>query len=116
MPMLRNIFIVFAFVLWILPLGVFIKPIDEKKVCDGKRAICMCSFKGQAKTGVVKQFLLKHIPSSEKNTPSGNGNYLVFDFNQINSMASSGFSNNTSNLYFLIAYKPIEHVPKAQLL
>lgn len=31
------------FFIWILPLGVFIKPSQEKKICGGQRAICMCS-------------------------------------------------------------------------
>ena len=35
------IFII-SFILWILPLGFFIKPSQEKFACDGQRAICMC--------------------------------------------------------------------------
>ena len=31
------------FVVWLLPLGVFIAPSEEKIVCGGKRAICLCS-------------------------------------------------------------------------
>jgi hypothetical protein len=31
------------FLVWILPLGIFIKPDEEKLACNGKRAICMCS-------------------------------------------------------------------------
>lgn len=31
------------FFIWILPLGAFIKPSQEKKVCNGQRAICLCS-------------------------------------------------------------------------
>ncbi len=32
-----------CFILWILPLGAFIKPSQEKMACDGKRAFHMCS-------------------------------------------------------------------------
>ncbi len=30
------------FFIWILPLGFFIKPSQEKQVCGGQRAICLC--------------------------------------------------------------------------
>lgn len=32
-----------ALLLWVLPLGVFIKPSQEKTACGGKRAFHMCS-------------------------------------------------------------------------
>ncbi len=38
-----SLFIIFIFFIWILPLGVFIKKSEEKEVCNGHRAICMCS-------------------------------------------------------------------------
>jgi len=38
-----SIFTGILFFVWILPLGAFIKPSDEKKACNGKRAICLCS-------------------------------------------------------------------------
>jgi hypothetical protein len=30
------------FFTWLLPLGVFIKPAQEKMACGGQRAICLC--------------------------------------------------------------------------
>ncbi|MCB9771606.1 MAG: hypothetical protein H6754_03565 [Candidatus Omnitrophica bacterium] len=111
--MLRNIFIVFAFVLWILPLGVFIKPIDEKKVCDGKRAICMCSHMVKTKTGAAKKFLKVHVPISEKDTSSsGSSNYLAAELKDINSFSGSQFLNHIPNLYSFAVSKSVEHVPK----
>lgn len=41
-------FITIVFVLWLLPLGVFIKPAQEKTACGGQRAICLCSHRGEA--------------------------------------------------------------------
>src|SRR5262245_15978819 len=40
--LIRTI-LAFVFLLWLLPLGIFIAPSKEKLLCDGQRAICLCS-------------------------------------------------------------------------
>jgi len=61
-----------------LPLGIFIKPSQEKVVCDGQRAICMChAFVPKASASAVEPGInLKAGTSSNKENPSG-GNYFV---------------------------------------
>jgi hypothetical protein len=36
------LFLAVSFIIWILPLGYFIKPSQQKIACDGQRAMCMC--------------------------------------------------------------------------
>jgi hypothetical protein len=113
---LGNILVVIVFVLWILPLGVFIKPTDEKKVCGGQRAICLCSHIVKGKADGSKKIILAHPPSPEKETaPSGgsNGQFLAVNLHNINQLFSTKFLQHTPNLYSLIVCKSIEHVPKA---
>jgi hypothetical protein len=113
---LRNILVVIVFVLWILPLGVFIKPTDEKKVCGGQRAICLCSHIIKGKDDRSKKIILAHPPSPEKeNAPSGgnNGQFLAVNVNNPNPLLSAKLLHHTPNLYSLIVCKSIEHVPKA---
>jgi len=66
------------FFIWLLPLGIFIKPSQEKVVCDGQRAICMChAFVPKASASAVEPGInLKAGTSSNKENPSG-GNYFV---------------------------------------
>jgi len=69
---------VILFFIWLLPLGIFIKPSQEKIVCDGQRAICMChAFIPKASTNVVEPGInLKAGTSSNKENSSA-GNYFV---------------------------------------
>ena len=69
---------VVLFLIWLLPLGVFIKPSQEKVACDGQRAICMChAFIPKASDNAMKPGInLKAGASSNKENPSG-GNYFV---------------------------------------
>jgi hypothetical protein len=38
-----SLFITLAVLVWLMPLGAFIKPSEEKSACGGKRAFHMCS-------------------------------------------------------------------------
>ena len=58
--------LVIFFILWILPLGYFIKPSQQKTFCDGQRGMCMCTM-----------FMVKKAPSHSPNqismpSPSSN--------------------------------------------
>ena len=108
--------LVIFFILWILPLGYFIKPSQQKTFCDGQRGMCMCTM-----------FMVKKAPSHSPNQismPSGGSNH--------ESSSSGGASNSFeafhnvfsvthSNIFpsdvvlpipSLMLISPIEHVPK----
>ncbi|MCC6758311.1 MAG: hypothetical protein IT395_01625 [Candidatus Omnitrophica bacterium] len=111
---LRNAFIATAFLLWILPLGVFIKPNDEKKVCGGQRAICLCSHLARSQGSGSKKFVFAHPPGNEKEaSPSGNsGHFFAADLRDPSPLLGTNFSHHTPSIYSLTVYKSIEHVPK----
>lgn len=45
MSRLISIIVIGIFILWLIPLGVFISPSKEKLLCGGQRAVCLCSGK-----------------------------------------------------------------------
>src|SRR5208283_4955065 len=67
-----------VFFIWLLPLGIFIKPSQEKVACDGQRAICMChAFVPKAADKATEPGItLRAGASSNKENPSA-GNYFV---------------------------------------
>ena len=77
MKKILSLLLLISFILWILPLGYFIKPSQEKLACDGMRAMCMCSLghKAPNKDMVAGINLQAAIPN--KDNSSGGGN--VFD-------------------------------------
>jgi hypothetical protein len=80
MKKLLAALIVISFILWILPLGYFIKPSQEKLVCDGQRAICMCYMVGHKSPDKAMEpgIALKAGSSSNKENSSGGGaNYFI---------------------------------------
>ena len=112
-------FVVILFLTWILPLGYFIKPSQEKISCDGQRAICMCSHAkvAKAQSKPIEGFGLKANSNGNKESNGsggGAGNYYL--------AAHLPFQND-SNLIVLndsvfLAYRnpsliSIDHVPKA---
>ena len=73
------LFLLFGFLLWILPLGYFIKPSQEHLVCDGQRAFCMCCMMKPkvADKAMEAGVSLKAGTSTGKESSSGGGNYFV---------------------------------------
>jgi hypothetical protein len=109
--------ILLGFILWILPLGYFIKPSMEKLACDGQRAMCMCrcmlghrSVDRAMEAGVV---LKTGSSSNKENSSGGSSNYFVSAKSAavLNVHAVSVFENQ-----FLTYKNPflasIEYVPK----
>ena len=79
-----SAFALLAFSLWIIPLGAFIKPYQEMKVCGGQRAICLCThLKSSVK--IKGQSLIVKVPSSaEKETGSQLGSFwLTTEFSSL---------------------------------
>lgn len=109
---------VLLFFIWILPLGVFIKPSQEKKVCNGQRAICLCSHliaKRVAKD--ASKTIYKGgggAGQKEQSGPGGASHHYLYvqKKNRFNRQYSS-YHQKQSILYSFLVIRPIEHVPKA---
>ena len=74
------LFLAVSFILWVLPLGVFIKPSQEKLACDGQRAMCMCHalVPKHSDKAMEPGMALKAGPSANKeNSPGSGGNLFV---------------------------------------
>jgi len=85
--------LVFSFILWVLPLGYFIKPSQEKAACNGERAICMCHaviFKSVAKS-METGMSLKAGQAANKENSSGPGNSFISAKSILNLNSPSGF-------------------------
>lgn len=62
--------------LWILPLGAFIRPSQEKTACDGKRAFHMCSmgfFSNEQKEPTSQKISFTSGSGVEKTNKSASG-------------------------------------------
>ena len=108
------LFLLTSFILWILPLGCFIKPSQEKMACDGQRAMCMCSVMmgHKAVDKAMAGISLKAASPSKENSSSA-GNYFVQakSIIALNLPSASLFENQS------LAYKnpflaSLEYVPK----
>lgn len=107
-------FVAVLFLIWILPLGVFIKPSQEKVACDGQRAMCMChAFIPKVSDKAMEPGInLRAGASTNKENPSA-GNYFISvkPAAILSSHLASLFQNQ------LIPYRSpflasLEHVPK----
>ena len=106
------------FFIWILPLGVFIKPSQEKLACDGQRAFCMCHHllaKQLAK--MAGQILLKNggAPDKESST-AANSHFLPHTGVYTRAAASTALYMDKTALYSLLVPRMAEHVPKDVLI
>jgi hypothetical protein len=107
---------ILLFISWILPLGIFIKPSQEKMACNGRRAICMCSHMRVSKAQqnpLENSVSVKGAHGSQKESSSGGGahHYLC-----ISPQLSQGLHLATSLTQQYLRfqdpfYKMIEHVP-----
>jgi hypothetical protein len=73
------LFLALSFILWILPLGYFIKPSQQKIACDGQRAMCMCHAFIPKMTDKAMEagLVIKSAPGTNHENPSGGSNYSV---------------------------------------
>jgi hypothetical protein len=108
-----SVVLTVAFILWILPLGIFIAPSKEKLFCDGQRAICMCSHIGKHHPAPAGESFSKADDQKE----DGAG----FSSTHYDALAQAGahdvqiLAPNASReiFYSLLISSPVEHVPKA---
>lgn len=109
---------ILLFFIWILPLGVFIKPAQEAKACGGQRAVCLCSH-ADAKTAKAVSalgFQKGGVSANKEAASSGGGAGHYF-------MASTQMALKTLSILewreaVLLTYqnpslRSTDHVPKA---
>jgi len=105
------------FIVWLLPLGYFIKPSQEKTVCDGQRAICMCSvhFAHKAPFNPLAGIATANS-NGNKEAPSnggGAGNYFESNLSVLSVTHSSILPDFRVELIPSLQFiNPIEHVPR----
>jgi hypothetical protein len=110
--------ITLLFFIWLLPLGIFIKPSAEKIACDGQRAICLCHFH-QAPTkkssdSSTHPLWSQSTGSNKEANAKGDGSH-PFQLSQIRQTvktAQLNFFESSSQIPSLLLVSPIEHVPK----
>ena len=107
----------FIFFVWILPLGAFIDPSVEQKVCGGQRAICLCSHQLAKQEGYDhgKTMTISN-PGVNKEATSASGashNFLLPSFYYQPNLLVSTFSKQERSFLNLLFSKEVEHVPKA---
>jgi hypothetical protein len=104
----------FVFFVWILPLGIFVRPSQEKEFCSGARAICLCTHlvaKVKDK-GLMKKLISQ---SSAPVKEEGQGYSHHFLLSQIESLLKSPTiaSTNLQRIaYKLLLVRSLDPVPK----
>lgn len=113
MSRLMRAVLAFVFLLWLLPLGIFIAPSKEKLLCDGQRAICLCSHAaslGNKKQDIGKTFITA-VPAVKKESSSGHY-FQVFQSLTLKQVLVVMPFDSHENFYRLLIGKSIDHVPK----
>jgi hypothetical protein len=87
-----SLILLVVFFSWIVPIGVFIAPSKEKLLCDGQRAICLCSHSGGSFS--ASQYDLAALFIDE------NSRSLLY-------------LSRAQSFYQLLVCRSIDHVPKA---
>jgi hypothetical protein len=116
MNKLLSSFLVISFILWILPLGIFVKPSQEKLACDGQRAICMCHalvLKESDKAMEAGINLKAGSSTNKENSSAGAGNYFVSAKPKvILNLHATSFFENQYHCYKNPFLASLEYVPK----
>ncbi len=107
-----------VFFLWLLPLGFFIKSSQEKIVCNGQRAICMCHMVliKTHSTLLAGELFKAATAHQHERGPSVGGVSTVFTVAQlfdINQRAGLCFFDDNALSYRNPYIALFEHVPKA---
>ena len=105
-----------VFLLWLLPLGVFIVPSKEKSFCDGQRAICLCSHHSalapKADSGKVIVKINGGVPKEETSSFGASLYDTSAHLLRRPNLQAFNYFLRQKNLYRLLLVCPIEHVPK----
>ncbi len=107
-----NLTILVCFCLWIIPLGIFIKPASEQKTCGGQRAICLCSHTKDKSSSAKPMMVNPGINKEEVPSGGSNGHYILTASKRMDPLMRSKFFDHSVSQYSLIVCKSIEHIPK----
>jgi hypothetical protein len=102
------------FFIWIIPLGAFISSSQAKLVCNGKRAICCCGMKAQAKSTPAVGFCFQNNPNSNNETNGSGGageDYLAAQFSVQGGLRALFSANPAVFVYNYSYIRPVDHVP-----
>jgi hypothetical protein len=106
-------FLLLGFVLWILPLGFFIKPSQEKIACDGQRAICMCHVMIKSHVLDLSSGLsLKAVSSVNKENSAAGAYYLSYKSTRVLHLKPISFFHPEAFSYQNPFFDLIDAVPK----
>lgn len=117
MKQLQSIITIILFLVWILPLGTFIKPEKEKLACNGKRAICLCRhlLALQLSKAAKKTFLNNggQVAKERQGTSSSSPSFMnVFAEHNVNFNRDAFYQDNQI-VNSLLVIRPIDHVPRS---
>jgi hypothetical protein len=118
MRRLVSSILMFVFVSWLLPLGVFIKPSQEKIFCGGQRAICLCShMKTKNKNAEAVKTIAKTNTGAQKEESSGSSHHYDVLLRLASSAQNAAAQfTRPAFLYQILVSRPVEHIPKSALL
>ncbi len=118
MRFLISLLTTVLFLIWILPLGIFIKPSQEKIACNGQRAICLCSHTkvAKARSKPIEGFGLKANSNSNKESNASGGGtghyYLAAHLPAKNNLTMRALNDSMFLDYRNPFLRSIEHIPK----
>jgi len=116
MKKLLASFLLVSFILWVLPLGVFIKPSLQKLACDGQRAMCMCHAfipKSVDKAMEPGMALKAGGAANKENSSGGGSNYFVSARPAVTlNLHLTSFFENQHLCYKSPFLAALEYVPK----
>ncbi len=117
MKPLVSLLSITLFFLWILPLGFFIKPDQEKTACGGLRAVCMCSMGTSAvQNKPIEGYSIKSVSVDGRVrsvTGVGGASYLTQSAPVIEMRQAQYIDLNELIVYYKNPlHSPADHVPK----
>lgn len=110
-----GILTILLFFIWILPLGAFIRPDQEKKACNGQRGICLCSHAKARVKASGKILLTKSTgaPHKEENGSGGGNQYFLTALDSLKNIGpNTTFLREAASFYTCLFFHSLEHVPK----
>jgi hypothetical protein len=114
MPRAVSSILLITFTLWIMPLGIFIKPFLQKMACDGQRAICMChAFVPKSSGKAMERGInFRAAPGTQKENPSGGNMFVSARSTSGHDVKFNFFFVKNPFFYTNPLSASLEHVPK----
>lgn len=102
------------FIVWILPLGAFIKPEQESEACNGRRAICLCShLLGKALDKQLGKVLLKQYAGGlQKENASSSPDFVLPRIVKNSDSRMIRFQDLNEDIHSFLYIASVEPVPR----